>query len=167
MYAIFVLGCRLLLAGCDPLGAGAAHTAREARTIEALAEMIAAANESTEPGGVRERLARALEQNPSLLAPELLPAAPRPAMASAAALPADLPVDLWSDVLWALAQLRPGWPGARCKDFGDFSSDFPAGIFDTVIGTFRDLTFWFRARLLGQRLIDREIRGVADELLGE
>lgn len=162
LYAIFVLACRLLIAGGSPLSTAAPHATEEAQTIAKL-ESLLMASSSVEGSAIASPLfTRAAD-----LDPRLYPAPLRAAEGSPSSWPVGIPIPLWSDLLRALGQLRPGWPGCGCKDFSHFESDAPGRVFDAPLATFTALAARLRTSLLGERSIDSEIRAAALALIAE
>jgi len=158
LYAIFILACRMLLAGGHPTALESGKEAEEAATIAALRLAIGADNAREAPS---EGL---LFARPDAFPPLVLPAPLVASESGTATWPSGIGAGLWSDVLRAIASLRPGWPGCPCRDLAHFDADDPARIFDRPLDAFELLTRQLRTALLGQRAIDAEIRAVALEL---
>ncbi len=158
LYALFVLACRMLLAGGHPTELGAKTEAEEAATIVALGHALGADDARSAPA-----------QGPLFDEATAFPAVLRPApLVASDGTPEEWPegitTALWSDVLRAIASLRHGWPGCPCRNLAHFEADDPARIFDRPLDAFDSLARRLRTALLGQRAIDAEIRAVALEL---
>jgi hypothetical protein len=158
LYAIFILACRMLLAGGHPTALESGKEAEEAATIAALRLAIGADNAREAPSE------GSLFARPDAFPPLVLPAPLVASESGTATWPSGIGAGLWSDVLRAIASLRPGWPGCPCRDLAHFDADDPARIFDRPLDAFELLTRQLRTALLGQRAIDAEIRAVALEL---
>jgi hypothetical protein len=158
LYALFILACRMLLAGGHPTVLATVSEVEEASTIAALRDAIGA-------DGTRE----APEHGPLYGRAADFPKVLRPAPLSQGdgtpeSWPKGLTTELWSDVLRAIATLRHGWPGCPCRDLAHFDPEDPARVFDAPLAAFETLVRQARTCLLGQRAIDAEIRAVALEL---
>lgn len=160
LHAIFVLASRLLIAGGSPISYSAPDAAEEAEAIAMLGALLGGASTNKQ-----DTPPPRLFQTAKDLHPSLYPAPLSARDGSPDAWPQGISLDLWSDVLRGLGQLRPGWPGCPCKDFSHFDFDDPGRIFDAPLSAFRALAARARTSLLGERTIDAEIREVALSLL--
>lgn len=161
LYAVFVLACRLLLAGANPLAVTATDAAEEAQAIAALESLMTSGRSSGE--GSRIPLFTKAED----LDPKLYPAPLQATDGTPAVWPIGIPIGLWADVLRSLGQLRPGWPECGCRDFSHFETDAPGRVFDAPLVAFSELASRFRTSLLGERPIDADIRSAALAILAE
>jgi hypothetical protein len=158
LYALFILACRMLLAGGHPTTHAAASEIEEAATIAALREAVGA--DGTRDAPARGPLFEGAAGFPKVLRPAPLALSE----GTPDAWPEGVSMELWSDVLRALVTLRHGWPGCPCRDLAHFDPDDPGRVFDAPLAAFEALVRRARTTLLGQRTIDAEIRSVALEL---
>jgi hypothetical protein len=158
LYALFILACRMLLSGGHPGALGTVTEVEEASTIAALRDAVGA--DDTREAPARGPLFGDADEFPKVLRPAPLSLSDE----TPDGWPEGVTTELWSDVLRAIAAMRPGWPGCPCRDLAHFDPDDLGRVFDAPLAAFEALVRRARVSLLGQRAIDAEIRAVALEL---